>query len=154
MLIRTCSALIIYEDCMAMGSYEVLLHKHPKFGMWMGPGGKLNDNECEVEALIREVREETGLDITKFVRKDDEIIDYQRTRIRKPDDIVYMKLDNGDVLVDHTYFIKVDQKIRQQKLKKESEEIEMKWIDTYEDVHLDMFNDTREQLEMIRQLYG
>ena len=43
--------------------YKVLLHKHKKHGIWIGIGGHIEENEGPIEALIREVKEETNLDI-------------------------------------------------------------------------------------------
>jgi len=37
------------------------LHWH-KFGMWLPPGGHIEPNEDPVQAMLREVREETGLE--------------------------------------------------------------------------------------------
>ncbi|MBR68235.1 MAG: hypothetical protein CMA86_01830 [Euryarchaeota archaeon] len=42
---------------------EVLFVEHPQRG-WEIPGGHLEDNESPEEALMRELREETGLDGT------------------------------------------------------------------------------------------
>jgi S-adenosylhomocysteine hydrolase/ADP-ribose pyrophosphatase YjhB (NUDIX family) len=43
---------------------RLLLVKHKKLGLWLPPGGHVENNETPEEALIREVKEETGLDIT------------------------------------------------------------------------------------------
>lgn len=40
-----------------------LLHKHPTLGLWLPPGGHLQRDELPHEAGVREVREETGLEI-------------------------------------------------------------------------------------------
>ncbi|EKT63032.1 NUDIX hydrolase [Providencia burhodogranariea] len=40
---------------------EFLLHKHPKLGFWLPPGGHIETNEEPQDAVIREVLEETGL---------------------------------------------------------------------------------------------
>jgi 8-oxo-dGTP pyrophosphatase MutT (NUDIX family) len=44
------------------GSYT-LLHRHPKLGLILPPGGHLEENETPDAAAVREVREETGLEI-------------------------------------------------------------------------------------------
>jgi len=40
---------------------RVLLHRHRKLGMWLPPGGHIEDGELPDEAALREVYEETGL---------------------------------------------------------------------------------------------
>lgn len=42
---------------------KVLLRKHDKFKIWLSVGGHIEPGEDPVEAAIREVKEETGLDI-------------------------------------------------------------------------------------------
>ena len=39
----------------------MLLHWHPKLGMWLPPGGHVEENEDPVQAVLREVEEETGV---------------------------------------------------------------------------------------------
>ena len=41
-----------------------LLHDHEKLGMWLPPGGHIDRDELPHEAALREVREETGLDVS------------------------------------------------------------------------------------------
>jgi len=40
---------------------RVLLHFHPKLGIWLPPGGHIEPNELPDEAAVREVEEETGV---------------------------------------------------------------------------------------------
>lgn len=42
---------------------SVLLHRHPKLGMWLPPGGHVEPDEVPDDAAVREVLEETGVAI-------------------------------------------------------------------------------------------
>ena len=42
---------------------KTVLHWHRKLGMWLPPGGHIEPNEDPVQAVLREVDEETGLDV-------------------------------------------------------------------------------------------
>lgn len=52
----TASAYIVKDQ-------RVLFIHHRKFGKWMPPGGHVDPNETPVEAVKREVMEETGLTV-------------------------------------------------------------------------------------------
>ena len=43
---------------------STLLHWHNKVKEWLPPGGHLEINEDPVQALLREIKEETGLEVT------------------------------------------------------------------------------------------
>ncbi len=50
----------------------LMIHRQKKDehkGLWLAPGGKLEKNEAPREAAIREVKEETGLDIDQLALK-------------------------------------------------------------------------------------
>lgn len=44
------------------GTGRVLLHRHKRLGIWLQPGGHLEDGEGPWDAAIRETREETGIE--------------------------------------------------------------------------------------------
>lgn len=47
-------------------NFKILLIHHKKFDRWMVPGGHIESFENQIEATIRETKEETGLDIKLF----------------------------------------------------------------------------------------
>jgi ADP-ribose pyrophosphatase YjhB (NUDIX family) len=51
-------------DVFIVNGDAVLLRMHDKYNMWLPPGGHVELDEDMVEAAIREVKEETGLDVT------------------------------------------------------------------------------------------
>lgn len=66
----TASALIIENG-------KVLLVHHKKLNVWLYPGGHIEDTENPDEALVREVKEETGLDIEVIGEKDESLADQE-----------------------------------------------------------------------------
>ena len=52
----TATGFVVYRGGIA-------LHWHPKVKMWLPPGGHIEANEDPVQAVIREVLEETGLEV-------------------------------------------------------------------------------------------
>jgi len=64
----TASALIIDEG-------KVLSVYHKKLGVWLYPGGHIEADENPEEALFREVREETGLQVEIIGEKDETLSD-------------------------------------------------------------------------------
>lgn len=55
----TGSAIVVTED-----RSRVLLHQHKRLGLWLQPGGHIDDGELPWEGSLREVIEETGLPAT------------------------------------------------------------------------------------------
>ena len=52
------SGFVVNQDCT-----KVLMIHHKKLNVWVIPGGHLEPNEFPLEGALREVREETGVDI-------------------------------------------------------------------------------------------
>jgi ADP-ribose pyrophosphatase YjhB (NUDIX family) len=60
---------------------RVLLHYHPKLGLWLPPGGHIEHGELPDEAAVREVLEETGVRC-RLVGEAGVDVDYPRQLIR------------------------------------------------------------------------
>ena len=52
----TATGFVVHEDSIA-------LHWHPKVKAWLPPGGHIEPNEDPVQAVVREVLEETGIEV-------------------------------------------------------------------------------------------
>ena len=52
----TATGFVVHRGCIA-------LHWHPKVKAWLSPGGHIEPNEDPVQAVKREVLEETGLEV-------------------------------------------------------------------------------------------
>lgn len=52
----TVAVFVVHED-------KVLLHPHPKVGLWLPPGGHIEPHELPDDAAYRETLEETGLTV-------------------------------------------------------------------------------------------
>ena len=62
---KSCGA-IVYRKY--HGNTEILLIKHINSGHWSFPKGHVENDETEPETAIREIKEETGLDIKPIYR--------------------------------------------------------------------------------------
>jgi 8-oxo-dGTP pyrophosphatase MutT (NUDIX family) len=60
----TVGCFIVFDD-------KVLLVNHPRYDMWLPPGGHIELDEDPEEALFREIKEETGLDVEIIATKPD-----------------------------------------------------------------------------------
>lgn len=89
--------------------YKVLLHKHKKFGIWIGIGGHVEEDENPFETLIREIKEESNLKV-KLLRSEDRLIRTSTVKqLPTPQVIIEEKippynLELAHCHIDHIYF--------------------------------------------------
>lgn len=58
---RSCGAVVYRKS---HGNTEILLIKHLRSGCWSFPKGHMEEGETETETAIREIKEETNIDIS------------------------------------------------------------------------------------------
>jgi 8-oxo-dGTP pyrophosphatase MutT (NUDIX family) len=56
----------VTSSAIVVGARGVILHKHKRLGIWIQPGGHIDEGEDPADAAVREVLEETGLKTTHF----------------------------------------------------------------------------------------
>ena len=87
----------IYKAALALiRNNKVLMSKNFYIDKYYIPGGTIEENETEVETLIREIKEELSVDIIKDSLKF--LGTYEDIATTHPDSIVQIRLYLGDVI--------------------------------------------------------
>lgn len=73
----TATVYIVHEN-------KLLLHRHPKLGKWLPPGGHVEPNETPPEAARRETMEETNLEIEFIEQENLKIEAYNAVSFPRP----------------------------------------------------------------------
>ncbi len=83
---------------------KVLLHLHRKLGMWLPPGGHIEENELPDEAAVREVYEETGIEVELVGEKREDVED--PVQLHRPAGVQLENIGPGHQHIDLIYFAK------------------------------------------------
>lgn len=129
---------------------RTLLVHHKKYNLWMPPGGHALAREDYCETAIREVREETGIDISKkflTVRQDD-----RASELPLPYSIQSVKNDShgereGSYLLNIIYLIRIP--FQKSSIKGYDEIHSVKWFTSKECEDIVLFDNTRLYLKKI-----
>jgi 8-oxo-dGTP pyrophosphatase MutT (NUDIX family) len=81
---------------------KVLLHRHRKLGMWLPPGGHIEENELPDEAAVREALEETGLGVRLVGERREDIAD--PVQLYRPAGVQLENIGPGHQHIDLIYF--------------------------------------------------
>ena len=89
---------------------KVLLHRHPKQGLWLPPGGHIERDELPDEAARREIEEETGLRLTLHSEKEAVAMarDMDCGIVAQPAFILIEDINPYHQHIDFTYFASLD----------------------------------------------
>jgi 8-oxo-dGTP pyrophosphatase MutT (NUDIX family) len=83
---------------------RVLLHRHHKLGMWLPPGGHIEEDELPDEAAVREVWEETGVRVELVGEKREDIVD--PVQLHRPAGVQLENIGPEHQHIDLIYFAK------------------------------------------------
>ncbi len=81
---------------------KVLLHWHRKLGMWLPPGGHIERDELPDEAAVREVLEETGVEVELVGERREDVED--PVQLHRPAGVQLEDIGPGHQHIDLIYF--------------------------------------------------
>jgi 8-oxo-dGTP pyrophosphatase MutT (NUDIX family) len=91
----TVAVFVVWEQ-------KVLLHHHRKLGMWLPPGGHIEVDELPDEAAVREVWEETGVQVELMGERREDIVDPMQ--LHRPAGVQLENIESGHQHIDLIYF--------------------------------------------------
>lgn len=104
---------------------KVLFLNHKKYGVWLQPGGHIEDQETPDEAAIRETREETGLEVEILENfKPDTSFENNSEDLPQPFNINLHQIEDGHWHLDFQYVARLVNEIDE----KEYSDEDMKWF--------------------------
>jgi 8-oxo-dGTP pyrophosphatase MutT (NUDIX family) len=83
---------------------KVLLHHHRKLRMWLPPGGHIEKDELPDEAAVREVWEETGVQVELVGERREDITD--PVQLHRPAGVQLENIGPNHQHIDLIYFAK------------------------------------------------
>jgi 8-oxo-dGTP pyrophosphatase MutT (NUDIX family) len=84
---------------------RVLLLFHPKLGMWLPPGGHIEERELPDETAVREVWEETGVRVELVGERREDIAD--PVQLHRPAGVQLENIGPGHQHIDLIYFARL-----------------------------------------------
>ena len=81
---------------------SILLHRHRKLEMWLPPGGHIEKDELPDEAAIREVLEETGVEVELVGERREDVTD--PVQLHRPAGVQLEYIGPGHEHIDLIYF--------------------------------------------------
>ena len=144
----------IVAGCLVIRDGKVLLQKHKKLGVWLPPGGHIEESEFPDEAAIRETKEETGLDVEIIY---DDAVNYKEEgdyTLGNPFTIVYetvpYKAQATHIHFDLVYVAKV----KGGDVDSRSEKEEVRWFTLKELDEIETFTTAKRVAAAALQKYG
>jgi 8-oxo-dGTP pyrophosphatase MutT (NUDIX family) len=133
------------------GNLQLALIHHKKFDRWMVPGGHIEPFENQVEAAIREAREETGLGIKlfSFLHSENEVNDSEW--ILPPEYFYQQQIPASSKEESHYHldfaYLAFANEVEFTFNAKETKDI--KWVDLEQALNFNLFDGTRFIIDQI-----
>lgn len=118
---------------------KTLLHLHRSLKMWLPPGGHIDRDELPHLAALREVKEETGLDVI-LIHDEPSIHSENATEIPGPRHLLLENINAFHQHIDMIYFAKADSF---DATPDEGESLALKWFTADELKAAEIENDIR-----------
>lgn len=115
----TATTFIVYKG-------KTLLHLHKKLNMWLPPGGHIDRDELPHVAALREVKEETGLDV-ELIRDEPTIKSKNAVEIPGPRHLLLENINPFHQHIDMIYYAKANTDIV---VPDEGESIKLEWFNS------------------------
>ncbi|HVF69901.1 MAG TPA: NUDIX domain-containing protein [Xanthomonadales bacterium] len=124
---------------------KVLLVHHKKYDKWIQPGGHIEHFENPIECAVREIKEETGLDISFINSYMEQTVDGVTSFLKTPDFFLEQRIPaHGEqpehFHLDHQYIVKVDEQMLKHNI---SESHGIGWFSKKEALALPIHEDTK-----------
>lgn len=143
----TASALIINKE------KKVLLVNHRKLGVWLYPGGHVEWNETPDETVVREVKEETGLNVKIISDRDGTLSDLKAdvSVLHHPYVILCEKIngDNQHYHLDLIYLCKIENEENSELHHNPKESSDIRFFSLEDLNNINLFPNFRKLLEKI-----
>jgi 8-oxo-dGTP pyrophosphatase MutT (NUDIX family) len=126
----TVEVFIVYKD-------KVLLRMHDKFKIWLSVGGHIELDEDPIEAAIREVKEEVGLDI-KIIGDVPVFDDDNYTYLVTPKYLGKHEVNDNHEHIVFVYFAKSNTDVISDSILEHEKGSEIKWVTKEELLKMDL----------------
>ena len=124
---------------------KILLIHHKKFNRWMVPGGHIESFENQIEGAIREVKEETGLNIKlfSFLHKEQKVADSEW--ILPPEYFYQQLIPTSDKEIAHYHldFAYLSFTQETEFIFNTKETIDIMWVRLDDSIKLNLFEGTK-----------
>jgi 8-oxo-dGTP diphosphatase len=129
---------------------RILMFRHKKLGKWLFPGGHVEKNEDPIETVIRETKEETGLDVKVVDAGKGKRLKYKDVfEPQRPLSILIEKARYGNDLHVHFDFVYLAKLGKAREIVAKEDELgEFKWFGRNDICSADTSEDVKEMMRL------